>query len=330
MLDRVLSLVVAISLALLAWIYARSRDQEVLDNVTVPVQVVLTPSQADHYTLELTSPGQVAASFTGPPYRIRELHGMLQRKELQVVITVTVPDERLSVARYSDSVVVEASAIPAPLGVTALVPEGRNRVSFTLHRMRECWLPVRFDNLRDGPPGNYQIDPAMVLVRGPQEVLDRAQFIRTEDIPARQGLAGSVGVVQVPLVDTLEGRPVRVTPPRVRVRMPTQARKIYELTDVPVQFLLPANFPLKPKFHDERNGKVNLKLVGPDQDEPPRVTAYIDLSRGKYISGLNHESLQLQLPKDFQLAPDIPGPKPVAFELMPADDIPGSLGIGPP
>src|SRR6185437_7460487 len=95
MFDRMLSLVVALSLALLVWLYARSRDQEVLDNVPLPVQVAGAPGQADNYSLELTGPSHVMVSFSGPPVRIREAQGMLQRKELLAAVTLTVPDERL-------------------------------------------------------------------------------------------------------------------------------------------------------------------------------------------------------------------------------------------
>src|SRR5947209_6685831 len=143
MFDRLLSSVVAVSLALLVWLYARSRDQEMLDNVPVPVQVVLAPAQADNYSLEVNGPTQVLVSFSGPPARIRELHGMLQRKELHVLLTVSVPDERLSESRYSDAVLVEPGHIHAPLGVTPIVPEGKNRIRFTLHRLVERPLPVR-------------------------------------------------------------------------------------------------------------------------------------------------------------------------------------------
>src|SRR5207248_2934033 len=45
MIDRLLSLFVAVSLALLVWLYARSRDQEVLDHVPIPVEVTLAPGQ---------------------------------------------------------------------------------------------------------------------------------------------------------------------------------------------------------------------------------------------------------------------------------------------
>ena len=99
MIDRLMSLLVAVSLALLVWLYARSREQEVLDNVTVPVQVSVVPRQADHYHLELPGPAQVVVSFSGPPVRIRELQGMLQRRELHVTKTITVPGPRLSESR---------------------------------------------------------------------------------------------------------------------------------------------------------------------------------------------------------------------------------------
>jgi hypothetical protein len=326
MLDRLLSVAVAVSLALLVWIYARSRDQEVLDNVPVPVQVVLNPSQADHYNLELTSATTVPVSFTGSPQRIREVHAMLQRKELQAAVTVTVPDDKLSVNRLSETVVIEASAIHAPLGVTALVPEGSNRIPYTLHRLAERRLPVRVDSLRDSSTVTPIIEPATVLVRGPVEVLDRCLAIPTE--PTDQLSRSGGNVVKVPLVDQLDGRPIRVTPREVKIRVPSQSRKIYELTDVQIQFLLPPDFSLKPKFPFERDGKINLRISGPDQEEPPKVFVFVDLTRGKFISGVNHEPLQIQLPRDFQLAQD--PPRPLGFELTPADVIPGGLSISPP
>src|SRR5580700_6955633 len=109
MFDRLLSVVVAVSLALLVWLYARSREQETLDNITVPVQVSLAPRQAEQYDLEVTGPPQVVLSFSGAPQRIHELQGMIQRKELHLSRTITVPDERLKEARFSDAVVIEAS-----------------------------------------------------------------------------------------------------------------------------------------------------------------------------------------------------------------------------
>jgi hypothetical protein len=101
-------------------------------------------------------------------------------------------------------------------------------------------------------------------------------------------------------------------------------RKVYELPDVPVQFLCPPKFHLTPAFTDERSGRVTLRVQGPVQDEPPKVYVFIDLTRGRYVSGLNHEPLQIQLPRDFQLAED--PPRVVTFELRPADFVPGGLG----
>jgi hypothetical protein len=332
MFDRLLSVIVAVSLALLVWLYARSREQETLDNVTIPVQISLAPRQAEQYDLELTGPSQVVLSFNGLPQRIRELQGMVQRKELHVSRTITVPDERLKEARYTDAVVIEASDINAPLGITPIISDGRNRIPYTLHRLIERRLPVVFDNLREDRTGTILLEPATVLVRGPREVLDRAQFIKTKpsELPARPMHAppNVAAIGRVPMVDELEGRPIKVTPPQVQVRVPGQARKLYELTDVPVQFLCPANFPLRPAFYDERAGKVSLRLLGPVQEEPPRVFAFIDLSKGKFVSGVNHEPLQLQLPKDFTLAQD--PPRVIPFRLDPGDFSPEGLGIPAP
>ena len=332
MFDRLLTVIVAVSLALLVWLYARSREQDTLDNVAVPVQVALSPRQAEQYDLELSGPSQVVLSFSGSPQRIRELQGMLQRKELHVSRTITVPDERLKEARFTDAVVIEASDINAPLGVTPLVSDGRNRIPFTLHRLVERRLPVVFDHLREDPTGTILFEPATVLVRGPREVLDRAQFIKTKpsELPARPAHAplNVAAIGRVPLVDELEGRPIRVTPPQVLVRVPGQARKLYELTDVPVQFLCPANFHLRPAFYDERVGKVSLRLLGPMQEETPRVFAFIDLSKGKFVSGVNHEPLQLQLPKDFALAQD--PPRWISFRLDPGDVSLEGLGMPDP
>jgi hypothetical protein len=329
MIDRFLSCVVAVGLALLVWLYARSREQEVMDNVTLPVTVVLAPRQAEHYTLELEGPAQVTVSFSGAPQRIRELHGMLQRKEVHIVKTIAVPNERLGEGRYSDAAVVEAGDVQAPLGVTVIPVEGRNRLPFTLHRMVERRLPVRFDHLREEAAGPVVLDPATVLVRGPREVLDRAQAIPTEpsELPSRpmHSPISVAAIGRVPLVKELEGRPVRVTPPTVLVRVPGKPRKFYEVADVPVRFLCPANFHLRPKFIDERSAKVTLKLLGPPQDEPPRVVAFIDLTHGKFLSGLTHEPLRLHLPRDFQLAHD--APRVVTFELMPADAQLDGLGL---
>jgi hypothetical protein len=332
MMDRILSLLVALSLALLVWLYARSRDQETLDNVAVPVQVSVAPGQAEHYSLEVTGPTHVLVSFTGPPARIREVQGMLQHNELQVALTVSVPDEHLQEVRYSDTLLVESSDVLAPAGVAAAVVEGRNRIPVTLHRLVERRLPVRFDSVSDEPVGPVVIEPATVLVRGPQEVLDRARAIPTQpsELPARPATASpqAAAVGRVPLVTELEGRPVRAVPGRVLVRVPPQSRKTYELADVPIHFLCPAEFTLRPRFFDERSGRVTLRVQGPAQEEPPHVYAFIDLTRGRFVSGANHEQLQVQLPKEFKLTGEARGD--VAFELVPADFVPKGLGGLPP
>jgi hypothetical protein len=330
MIDRMLSVVVALSLALLVWLYARSRDQEVLDNVPVPIQLGLNPDQAEHYSLEPTGPSHVMVSFTGPPLRIRELQAMLQRNELVVPLTVTVPDDRLRESRYSDTLLVEGGDIHTPPGVTAVMVEGRNRISITLHRVIERRLPVRFEPIQDEPGVPVVIEPATVLVRGPQEVVERARYVSTQpsELPSRSLLWPlSPAVGHVPLVQELENRPVRVIPNRVTVRVPTQLRKTYELADVPVRFLCPEDFALRPHFLGDRAGRLSLRVQGPLQEEPPAVCAFVDLTRGRFLPGRYHEPVQIQLPREFQLAQD--PPRGVAFELAAPEGAPKGLGHGP-
>src|SRR5205085_1752893 len=109
MFDRLISFLVALSLAFLVWLYARSRDQDSLDNVPVPVQITLASNQADQYELEVNGPSQVPVSFTGPPSRMRELRGMIQRGELRVDVTLSVPEDRQNESRYLDTVRVDAA-----------------------------------------------------------------------------------------------------------------------------------------------------------------------------------------------------------------------------
>ncbi len=317
MMDRVISGLVALTLALLVWLYARSRDQEILDNVPIPVQISLPSTQADKYNLELAGTSQVIVSFTGSPMRMRELHGMLQRNDLHIEVTFPIPDERLSESRVSDTVIIESTDVHTPPGVTPMVVEGRNRIPVTLHRLVEKRLPVRFESALDEPVGQLEIDQVRNIPTVPST------------LPARPTGSAAAATSKVALVQELDNRPVRVSPNKVAIRLPAQSRKMYELQDVPVYFLCPPNFTLRPRFIDERSGKITLRLYGPVQDEPPKVYAFIELTRGSFLSGLNHEPVQLQLPKDFQLADDLP--RVIAFELVPADFVPKNMGrISPP
>src|SRR5438270_8649353 len=101
MVDRIFSALVAVSLAMLVWLYARSRDQEMMDNVPIPVAVTLPASQADNFSLEINGAAQVLVSFSGSPSRIRELRGIVHRGELRIDLTYTVAEERLQESRLA-------------------------------------------------------------------------------------------------------------------------------------------------------------------------------------------------------------------------------------
>lgn len=335
MLDRFLSCLVALSLAVLIWLYARSRDQEMLDNVPIPVSIALAPHQAEQYLLEVSGPSQIPVSFSGPPGRIRELRSMLQRGELHVGITLTVPEDLQNESRYLDTVRIDADQVHGPPGVTAVVGQGRNRIPVTLHRLVERRLPVRLEHSPEDRIGQVTLEPATVLVRGPEETLDHLRAVATQPyvLPPRSEGQQDITIGPIPLVQEAEGRSLRVTPAAVTARLTLQPRqKTYDL-DVPVRFLCPAHFPLRPEFLDSgRSGILSVRIVGPALEEPPAVTAYIDLTRGEFKPGLNYEPVQLQLPRDFQLAqkpPRLIGFKLVAGESTLTRPAAGGLGITP-
>ncbi len=331
MTDRLISAAVAIILGVLVWLYARSRDQEMLDNVPVPVTLSLPAHQADYYDLEVTGPSQVIAAFSGPPSRIRELRQMLQRGELRVEKEVAIAEDRQNESRYLDTIRIDPNELHTPPGIRIILTEERNRIPVTLRRLVERPLPVRLDYQPDDPIASLTLEPATVLVRGPQEILDRVRAIPTRPyVPSRFGQPGHkdngiTGVVS--LVTELEGRPIRTVPLNVAVRLTLRSReKVYDLVEVPVHFLCPAAFPYRASWLDERGGKVTLKVRGPAGDETPTVSAYVDLTHRKFGEGLYvQEPLRLQLPKDYQL--DQPPPQSASFRL---DAMPGERGGAPP
>jgi hypothetical protein len=330
MFDRLISFLVALSLAFLVWLYMRSRDQETFDNVEVPVTIELAASQKDAYEVEIKVPSKVALSFTGPQSRIREVRTLVQRDELHIKRTLAVPLERLDESRYSDTVVIEAGEIHPPPGVTCQMHEGRNRIPVIVNRLIEQRLPVRFQIAGDATISQWTAEPASALVRGPQEILEKMTGIPTVPyvLPARAASLArseSLSLPFVPLLQEFNGKSIRVSPGGVGVKLTVQPQqKIYELSDVPVQFLCPPNFALRAMFSDERAGKISLRLQGPYGEELPAVTAYVDLGGRKWEPGLYDERVKLQLSKDVKLL----GAEPkVAFQLYPADGAIKTTGV---
>jgi hypothetical protein len=321
MLDRILSAFVAICLALLIWLYARSRDQEVLDHVPIPVDVSLGGGQNEQYILEIVGAPQVLASFTAPPSRLRELRSLLQNDQLRVELTYTVPADRLKENRLNETLLVEPSDLHAPSGVTASLVTGRNQIRLVLHRLGEKQLPVHVDQSLESLGSAYLIEPSVVKVRGPLEVLERTRVIPTQ--PCLMPNLGSKRATSVPLVQQIEGQTIVTDPAAVKVRL-VSSQKSYELEDLPVQVLTPAGFPYQARFRGEHAGQVTLRVVGPAKDEAPNAYAYLDLT-GKVYRDLAQsrtpkvlnfeEQVQIHLPPGFCLED---GPThPLAFELVP-------------
>jgi len=309
--NMVLEVVVALSLAFLVWLYTRSRDQEILDQVNIPVEIQLAPAYASNYDLEINGKSRVAVSFTGPPSRIRELRRKLQRRLVQVAVALTVPEERQNDSSYRDSVRIEAANIPVPPGVMAIVAEEGNTIPYTVHRLAERLLPVRLDYAGEARLSQVKVEPATVMVRGPKDILDRIWSLSTQPyvLPSPPDAMGGNTPVrgQVSLLSELEGRPLQVTPKSVSFSFHVKPKqKVFELKEVPVHFLCPPNFAYRPGFAPDQTAKVKVRIQGPAAEEPPPIRAFVDLTSGNFSTGRNLQPVRLQLPKEFQLAEDSP------------------------
>ncbi len=317
----ILEALVALCLAFLVWLYIHSRARETLDQVAVPVAIHLPPAQQDQYLLEIPGKPRVTATFSGPASRIREMRHKLQRSQVKITAEYTIPSDRQNEAFWSDVFRVDPAQVPVPPGVTVELVEETRAIPLTVHRVIERSLPVKLEYTGEARVTQLKVEPAVVLVRGPKTLLDRAQAMSTLPYafaPPSDETSDPLVKDQATLATELDGRPVQVAPSQITFRCKVAPRKrVYELRDVPVHFLCPTRFPWRPRFNEERHGKIVLRLVGPAGEDPPPVLAYVDLTKGTFGRGRNLEPVRLQLPKDFQLADN--NPLLVAFELEEMD-----------
>jgi hypothetical protein len=303
----VLEAIVSICLGFLVWLYTHSRAGDSTDFVHVPVQIQLPPGQRDHFAIESQAPSRINVMFSGPYARIRELRRKMQRGAMQAVVTVTVPEEKQHENSYTDVARVSIADVAVPPGVTVELAEDNAAIPITIHRLVERVVPVRLDVTGDVRVSNIKLEPTTVTVRGPKALLDRVSFIPTQPCSLQaDNEAGSVEAPvlreQVELVTELDGRPIQTNPRSVQLRCQVAPKqKVYELHDIPVHFLCPVGFSLRPRFLADRPGKVSLRLVGPAAEGTPPVLAFVDLTVGNFARGRNLEPVRLQLPKDFQL-----------------------------
>jgi hypothetical protein len=303
----VLEAVVALCLAFLVWLYSHSRAGDSTDFVQIPVQLQLAPNQRDRYAVESQGETRVNVMFTGPYARIRDLRRRIQRGAVLAQVTVSVPEEKQFENSYGDVARVSVADLSVPPGVTVELADDNASIPITVHRLSERVLPVRLDVTGDVRVSNVKIEPTTVTVRGPKAILDRASFVATQpcSLPV-SGETGSSGEPafreQADLVTELEGRPIQTTPRSVQFRCKVAPKKkVYVLDDVPVHFLCPVGYPLRPRFVDERAGKLSLRVMGPPIEGLPPVLAFVNLSAGNCARGRNLEPVRLQLPRDFQL-----------------------------
>jgi hypothetical protein len=187
--------------------------------------------------------------------------------------------------------------------------------------MVERRLPVHFEPSAEDRMDHVTIEPPTVLVRGPEEILDHTRSIPTQPTllpPPPDNGSGpqTLTVGPICLVQELEGQSIRVTPEAVMLQVLRQPRRKTQTVEVAVQFLCPPDFRLRPHF-EGGVGNLTLNLEGPVTEQPPVVTAYVDLTHGKWEPGLHQEPLRVQLPRECELIPSTP--PSISFRLDPPD-----------
>ncbi len=316
MVDRIISALLALGLASMIWLQTRNRDIETLARVSIPLEISIPKDKYGDFVINLRSKPQIEASFHGSPRLMREVELRLKRDDFRIKLGISISPERLLDNFWEEQVTVEADSLPVlPQGVSVTMDERSNRISFLVTRIVERELPVRLlTDLGTAPP-DLVLDPPSVTVRGPKEVLQNALFIPTQAVPvdSRPGSALRFPP-SIPIAKEVDGKQVVSTPSSVGIRQPAKPQKTYEITDVSVGFLCSPSLGLKPRFINDRDAKVTVRVRGPIQDQPPVVYAFVDLTKARFLSGLTTEPLLILPPPDFQLVQE--EVKKVGIELL--------------
>lgn len=301
----ILELLIALSLAFLVWLYIHSRAQTTLDHIQVPVQVQLVPSQRDLFDMEVVGDARITASFSGPSSRLRELKKKLQRGQVKVTLTVTVPDDKVNEPACTEVVHVDPAQVPAPPGIHVELADDARAIRLNLTRMAERILPIRLEHTGEVKVSQVKIEPSTVLVRGPQAVVEKVAAIGTQpyalEAPSDEKADPTVRG-KASLATEIDGQHIFTSLKQVTFRCNVHAKhKVYEVTDIPVLFLCPPEFPYRPRFAQDKAGKISIRLAGPASEERPPVLAFVELTGTNLTRGRNLEPVRLQLPKDFTL-----------------------------
>ena len=316
MVDRIISAMLALGLASMIWLQTRNRDIDTLARVSIPLEISIPKEREGDFIINLRSKPQVEVSFHGSPRLMREVELRLKRDDFRIKMGISIPPERLLENSWEEQLTVEADSLPVlPLGVSVTLDERSNRISFLVTRIVERELPVRLVTDLGTAPPDLVLDPPSVTVRGPKEVLQNAIFIPTQAAPVDSRPGSPLRFPsRVPIAQEIDGKQVVSTPPFVGIRQPARPQKTFEITDVSVAFLCSPNLGLKPRFINDRDAKVSVRVRGPIQDQPPVVYAFVDLTKARFLSGLTTEPILILPPPDFQLVQE--DVKKVGIELI--------------
>jgi YbbR domain-containing protein len=268
---------IALAIALVIWYYANSRPKEEI-TINVPLHIDVP----DGYELVYQSHPRVQMRIIGS-------HSLIQRRQEESRQNYLSMSVRLDREDFSDGLVeleVDAGWLNVPesefvqLDVGNLNPTTvRVYVSEIVERTMPVSVTVYGEPRTGYDVGSYYAMPDSVSVRGPAIALDQMSEISTEEISiwdARDNLRRMVPLQTKESIDIAGEGAVWVTlnpdPPRVAVNVEiVSERKERTYDDIPVQLLMPPDFPYEASIA-EGESSVSVVIEGiPQQVESIRA-----------------------------------------------------------
>lgn len=164
----------ALGLAFVTWVSLTEERQPVVQDLSVPVDVIL----AEGFTIAGSSPTTAQLRIRGPEALVRRIDPL--RHELELLVDLSDADQGERTVQFTDDAVV---GLPAGLDVVLIVPD---RVTLTLDEKVRRELPIVPTPMGDPPEGysfyGATVKPPMLAVEGPRSQVDGMTRLRTDPI----------------------------------------------------------------------------------------------------------------------------------------------------
>ena len=290
MLSNLVAKLMALAMAIALWLYAYNFSLVRDTKVFVPVKVETVEGWSEKGVI----PSRVEVDLRFPRRFRERVDQALKNAVIKPPVT---PDERGSDTQPFRIVLSQSHLdVPSNLGIQIVgFTPAEVEVKFT--REMAISLPVSL-KLSD-PPSGYEVSdksttPRRVTVRGPKDVMTRAEFIETEEIdislpppypPPKDWSPAEYTAMLVPrvLLDGEEYRVAIVGNPEVRFRIRlSQEAEVRTFPDVPIRVSIPVDYPYDVEL-DEGQRSTTVTVSGPsdliERLKPENIDLYVNVAK---------------------------------------------------